>query len=75
MEIKQPREFAQGLGIGAALMMIAAGAISFFLRPGPAGLGATAAPSPKPLTMTGELVDKATPLPADYLDICRTAGL
>ena len=74
MRIKQPREFAQGLGIGAAVM-IAAGAISLFFRPNPADLAAPAAPLPKAATRTGAVYDKAVPLPADYLDICRAAGL
>lgn len=74
MLIKQPREFAQGLGIGAALM-IAAGAISFFLRPSPADLASTSAPPANPAATTGELRTGTVSLPADYLDICRAAGL
>ena len=58
-----------------AALMIAVGAISFFLRPSPADLAATSAPPSNPAATTGEVRTGAASLPADYLDICRAAGL
>ena len=73
MRIKQPREFAQGLGIGAALM-IALGAVSFF-RPSLAAVRLRSPEPAKPAANTRKLSEKAATLPADYLDLCRAAGL
>lgn len=71
MQIKQPVQVLQGFGIAAGLFL-ALGALSFFVRHNPAGPSEAAAQSPKPATRTGE---QAAPLPPDYLDICRAAGL
>ena len=73
MQIKQPVQFLQGFGIAAGLF-VALGALSLFFRPNPAGLGQATAQPPKPAT-TGEVREQAAPLPPDYLDICRAAGL
>lgn len=68
--MKQPLEFAQGIGIGMALMF-ALGAVSVFVRPGWVALATagkrTARRALNPL--------QQRTLPADYLDRCRAAGL
>ena len=74
MQIKQPRQPAQGFGIAAGLFL-ALGAVSLFFRPNPARVGEATAQSPKPATSVGEVSEKAAPLPPDYLDICRAAGI
>lgn len=43
--------------------------------PNPAGLGEATAQPPKPATRTGEVCEKAAPLPPDYLDICRAVRI
>jgi len=74
MQIKQPMHFAQGFGVAAGLFL-ALGAISLFFRPNPLGLGETIAQAPKPATSAGEVSEKTAPLPPDFPDICRAAGL
>jgi hypothetical protein len=73
---KQPLQIVRSFGIAAGLFLaLALGAISFFFRPIPAGLGEATAQLPKPATTTGEVLEKAEPLPPDYLEICRAAGI
>jgi hypothetical protein len=68
--MRQPLEFAQGIGIGMALMA-ALGAFSFLIRPARLAFATVAKrtrrPSMNPLQQRS--------LPADYLDRCRAAGL
>ena len=74
MQINQPVQVAQGFGIAAGFFL-ALGAISLFVRANPAGLGEATPQPPKPATRTAEVCERAAPLPPDYLDICRTAGI
>ena len=74
MRTKQPVQFLQGFGIAAGFFL-ALGAVSFFFRPSPAGLAEATAQPQKPASTTGEVFEKAAPLPPDYLDICRAAGI
>jgi hypothetical protein len=74
MQIKQPVQFLQGFGIAAGLFL-ALGALSFFIRPGAAALGKSTAQPRQSETRIGEVREQAAPLPPDYLDICRAAGL
>jgi hypothetical protein len=68
--MKQPLLFAQGIGIGMALMF-ALGAVSVLVRPGLVAL-ATAGRrmARRPLNPLQQRT-----LPADHLDRCRAAGL
>lgn len=68
--MKQPLVFAQGMGIGMALM-VALGAVSFFVRP--ARL-AFAAAGKRTFHRSMNPLQQRT-LPADYVDRCRAAGL
>ena len=74
MQIKQPVQFLQGFGIAAGLFVVL-GALSFFVRPGPAVLGKASAQPRQPAPTTGQVREQPAPLPADYLDLCRAAGL
>ena len=74
MQIRQPVQFLQGFGIAAGLFL-ALGALSFFVRPNPAGPGEATAQPWQPATRTGGVSEQPAPLPADYLDFCRAAGL
>lgn len=71
MNIKELRDFAKGVGVGAAGLMIALGAVSLFLRPGAADPGQ----HPSPLPTTRKVLERPELPPADYLDLCRAAGL
>jgi hypothetical protein len=75
MQIKELRDFAQGVGIGAAGLMIAFGAVSFFLRPGVGGLVKRPSPLPEPAPAARKVLASPESLPANYLDLCRAAGL
>ncbi len=68
--MKQPQEFAQGIGISMALM-VAIGAVSVLVRP--ARLAFAAASKRTARRAINPLEQR--PLPADYLDRCRAAGL
>lgn len=73
--MKKPAEFLQGLGIGAGLIA-AFGAVSLLLRPGLVGAGPNLAASMgKPVIEPRATVNTPAPLPPDYLDLCRNAGL
>jgi hypothetical protein len=68
--MKQPQEFAQGIGFGMALV-VALGAVSVLVKPEWIALAAagkrTARRALNPLQQRR--------LPPDYLDRCRAAGL
>ncbi len=68
--MKQQLEFAQGIGIGMALM-VALGTVSFLLRP--ARLAFATAGKRTARRTLNPLQQRA--LPADHLDRCRAAGL
>ena len=71
MNIKELRDFAKGVGVGAAGLMIALSAVSLFLRPG----AAHPAQSTSQLPTTRKVLERPESPPADYLDLCRAAGL
>jgi hypothetical protein len=75
MHVKGLGHIARGVGIGAAGLMIALGAVSFFLRPNEAlrDQGASQAPGPAPTAPN--ILERAESPPANYLDLCRAAGL
>jgi hypothetical protein len=75
MRIKELRNFAQGVGIGAAGLMIAFCAASFFLRPGVGGLVKRPSPLPRSAPAARKVLAGPESLPSNYLDLCRAAGL
>ena len=73
--MKTPTEFLQGFGIGAGLIAVMA-AISLFFRPGLLSPGQMRpAPARKTAVAPRAAVQTPAPLPEDYLDVCRNAGL
>ena len=78
--MKQPREFAEGLGIGAGLIVVL-GAISILYAPDWIGIARPRlsvfrhARTRKPPLDSRSGDQKPALLPPDYLDLCRAAGL
>jgi hypothetical protein len=74
MNVRDLRDFARGVGVGAPGLLIALGAVSLFLRAGAAGPAAPTQPD-KMAPATPRVVVWTESPPADYLDLCRAAGL
>ena len=71
------KQFAEGFGIGAALI-VALGAVSLLFKPGLLGLGLGQPRfGPRARSATGPRAadTRPAPLPPDFLDLCRAAGL
>jgi hypothetical protein len=69
------KRFAEGFGIGAALMA-ALGVVSLFFKPGLLGLTQVRPASrARPAATAGVADARQTPLPPDFLDLCRASGL
>lgn len=68
--------FAEGFGAGAGLMILLAG-VSILVRSLLPGAGLNRAPETRnPSSLQASAgAETAPPLPADYPDRCRTAGL
>lgn len=63
------------LGIGAA-MAVALGAVSFFVRAGWAGNGdPKPSPGPEAQALNRAVRTQPAPLPPDFEELCRTAGV
>ncbi len=73
--MKKPTEFLQGLGLGAGVMAAVA-AISLLFRAAPSiSDPARRTPAGESAVESGGASRTAALLPADYLDLCRRAGL
>lgn len=73
--MKPPTEFLQGFGIVAGLIAVMA-AVSLFIRPALLGADQTRpAPTGKTAVEPRSAGQTPAPLPLDYLDLCRNAGL
>jgi hypothetical protein len=73
MNVRDLPDFARGVGVGAAGLLIALGAVSLFLRAGAAGPAAPKQLDKVASTPPRVVVWTESP-PADYLDLCRAAG-
>ena len=73
--MKPQRFYLGGLGIGATLL-VAAGAITILFRPALAGLGHPRTVSQsEPPGKVRSVSQQPAPLPPDFLDLCRAAGV
>jgi hypothetical protein len=73
--MKQPGVLIGGFGMGVALV-VALGAVSFFAKTGLPGDPSRLAPSAGAATPpTPAVKAQPAPLPPDFLDLCRNAGV